>query len=109
MQRRHSCVWALGILAILATVLALQHHSGDITVGTARCASAPSIPRASFESAHEARLQQSHFGGFDGTSTSAHVPSRLLAVYAGLQADQLAIARNPLYGCLFRRPPPSLS
>src|ERR1700686_5043275 len=103
MQRRHNCVWALGIFAILATLLALQHRSSDLTVGSASCASTPSTPRASFASAHEARLQQSHFGGFNGTCTSAHVPSRLLAAYAGQQANQLAIARNPLYGSLFRR------
>src|ERR1700722_2466326 len=109
MQRRHNCVWAFGILAILATVLALQHRSGDLNVGNATCASTPSIPRACFESANEARLRQSHFGGFDGTCASAYVPSRSLPAYAGQQADPLAIARNPLYGSLFRRPPPNLS
>lgn len=109
MQHQRHCGWALGILAILATVLPLQHHPGTLAVGTANCASAPSAPRASFESAHDAGLQQSHFGGFGGTSVSAHVPSRSAAAYAVRQTNELAFAREPLYGSLFLRPPPSLS
>jgi len=109
MQRRHNCVSVLGILAILATLLALQHHPGDLPVGTANCASAPSTPRASFECARDTALQQSHSDGFDGASVCAHVASRSLAAYAVQQANELGFVCEPLYGSLFRRPPPSLS
>jgi hypothetical protein len=109
MQRQHNCVLALGIVAILAATLALQHRSGDGTVGSASSASAPSTPGASFESAHDAQLQQSHSGGCGDGLASANLPSKSLAACAGQQAHQLAIAREPLYGSLFRRPPPSLS
>ena len=110
MRRWHHYAWLLGSLAVLATLLALQPRSGDLRAESATCASPPSLPRASFESAHDAAgLQQRHFGGFDSAFLSTSLSLGLVGAHTGQQPNQPAIASNPFYGSLFRRPPPSLS
>src|SRR5260370_757420 len=109
MQLRHNYVWALGSLAILTTLLAFQHHSGGFNAASTACVSAPSAPRASFESAQDAGLRHSFSGGCGDTSASRSLPLRVPTAHLSQQGDQSAIARNPLYGSLFRRPPPPLT
>ncbi len=110
MQRRHSYVWALGSLAILTTLLALQHHPGGFKPAGTACVSAPSAPRASFESAEEdAGLLHSFSGGCGDIPASRSLPLRVRTAHPIQQSDQSAIARSLLYGSLFRRPPPRLT
>jgi hypothetical protein len=108
MLRRRHYAWAIGNLAILATLLGL-HHPGGFKASSTACVSAPSAPRACFESAQDGPIQNSHFAGCGDTPTSLNLRLRSLTGYFGPLEKQTAVARSPLYGSLYRRPPPSLT
>jgi len=107
MRWRNSYLWALGAVLILV-MLGFQGRPNLSVVGPCS-ASAPLVPRASFESAPVSQGVLSHFDGYRYALRAAHFSLLLWAIRAVEDTQQVASAAKPVYGPLHQRPPPSFS
>src|SRR5712671_6524988 len=102
MRWRSGHVWALSACVALVVVLVFGCHP-VIATGAVAGMSAPSAPRASFESAPAAKLLQSHFEWCGHASRSVGFSLALSAIHAHEGTRQGAGNTPTHYGPLHRR------
>lgn len=107
MQRRHHYLCG-GILAILTAIVAFDNLPFEPSTSQTSV-SVPFTPRAAFQSAARTPLHQSRYGSYADRLVSINLFASFEARDIEPRARPIAIVRNPLYGALLRRPPPSLS
>jgi hypothetical protein len=108
MRRRIGCLWVLAGSASLAFLLALACSPG-LPAGASSGMRAPAPRSLSVESPGLVQLSESQLHGQGMAVRAASVTPAFVTLCAVDAVARDAAAGSPLYGPVYRRPPPGLS